>query len=80
MTGTSVLGLKYDGGVMLAADNLGESWLFRFYHLVNPACVAFGTSDHYPLRNVTDTLYYYYHSFIWFNGKIRRHSTSSPRR
>lgn len=24
MTGTSVLGIKYEGGVMLAADNLGE--------------------------------------------------------
>lgn len=24
MTGTSVLGVKYDGGVMLAADTLGE--------------------------------------------------------
>lgn len=24
MTGTSVLGIKYDGGVMLAADNLGR--------------------------------------------------------
>jgi len=24
VTGTSVLGLKYDKGVMIAADNLGE--------------------------------------------------------
>lgn len=24
MTGTSVLGIKYDKGVILAADNLGE--------------------------------------------------------
>ena len=27
MTGTSVLGIKYDGGVMLAADNLGAYWV-----------------------------------------------------
>ena len=34
MTGTSVLGLKYDGGVMLAADNLGE------FAVMDAACVA----------------------------------------
>ena len=38
VTGTSVLGLKYKDGVMLAADNLGASDLFILFLIPMSTC------------------------------------------
>lgn len=65
MTGTSVLGLKYDGGVMLAADNLASyGSLARFDDIqrLHPVgkftCVGAGgdLSDYQQLQHMLDSL------------------------
>ena len=61
-TGTSVLGVKYKGGVMIAADCLGSyGSLARFRSLtriykVNDQCVVAGSGDYADFQYIMDML------------------------
>ena len=49
VTGTSVLGITFDGGVMIAADTLGIVGMFLYYALYN---VRMFNSHIQSLKNV----------------------------
>ena len=62
MTGTSVLGMKFNGGIIIAADMLGSyGSLARYRNLsrvmkVNDSTLIGGSGDYADLQYVQDTI------------------------